>query len=205
MKIVFFLLIVSLFAGCSSTSYSTRYGNQIPEEKTEKRSSVRFTGDDYEEESEAEESFQNPGQTESGESLFDEIKELYPYLNNREKLLLEITKFMDAPYLYGGESISGTDCSGFTSTVYYEALSLKIPRTASQQFKFGNSVSSIDDLKFGDLVFFDTQQPSYPGHVGIFIGGDRFVHSGTKTGVTVSSLKTNYFSSKYVGARRVIN
>ena len=83
-------------------------------------------------------------------------------------------KFEGIPYVYGGNTIFGLDCSGFTRVAYYLA-GVSIPRVAQDQFNFGREVPR-DSLKPGDLVFFGTG-PDNVGHVGMYIGDDKFVHA----------------------------
>jgi cell wall-associated NlpC family hydrolase len=103
------------------------------------------------------------------------------------------------PYHFGGTSRSGFDCSGFTQYVY-SASNTALPRTASEQFNVGSSVSR-DQLKEGDLVFFSTYSAG-PSHVGIYIGGGRFIHA-SNSGVRITSLSDSYYTSRYLGARRI--
>ena len=102
------------------------------------------------------------------------------------------------PYVFGGTSRSGFDCSGYTQYVF-KGSGTYLPRTASEQFNVGSSIKR-DQLQSGDLVFFSTYAPG-ASHVGIYIGGGRFVHA-SNSGVRVTSLSDSYYASRYLGARR---
>jgi cell wall-associated NlpC family hydrolase len=121
---------------------------------------------------------------------------------SRDAVLLDVVSFLGAPYRYGGFSKSGIDCSGFTARVYEHAAGIVLPRSAEGQFHCGKSVGR-DDLRFGDLVFFNTTGSS-PSHVGIYIEDDLFAHASVSTGVTFSSLQSSYYTQRFVGARRVV-
>lgn len=112
-------------------------------------------------------------------------------------------QYLGVPYVYGGASPSGFDCSGFTMYVYNQ-LGISLPHGATPQLKYGTYVSR-SELQPGDLVFFS--DGSYPAsHVGIYVGDDQFIHASSSTGngycVCVSSLNTNYYSRNFVGGRR---
>jgi len=122
------------------------------------------------------------------------------------KMYIEIIKYMKTPYLYGGESFSGMDCSGFTMVVFERAFGIKLPRTAADQFRFdGLEIGSIDRLEIGDLVFFKITDPREPDHVGIYLGNGNFAHAGFSTGVTISSFETNYFLENFYSAKRIVS
>ena len=112
-------------------------------------------------------------------------------------------QYVGSPYVYGGSSPSGFDCSGFTTYVM-KHFGYSINRTASGQMDNGVSVSK-GQLQPGDLVFFNNGNSSKRAtHVGIYIGGGEFVHASTSTtGVIISDLNSSYYSSTYVGARRL--
>jgi len=106
-------------------------------------------------------------------------------------------QFVGTPYSYGGSSPSGFDCSGFTRYVYAH-FGIDLPHYSGGQFELGRSVSR-DALRPGDLVFFDGL-----GHVGIYVGGGRFIHAPhTGTHVSIESL-SGWYGSRYVGARRLV-
>lgn len=108
-------------------------------------------------------------------------------------------QYIGVPYVYGGTSTKGLDCSGFTQRVFKE-LGVTLKRTAAQQYTQGTSVSK-SNLKSGDLVFFNTS--GGVSHVGIFIGDGKFIHAGVSTGVTVAKLNSSYWAPKYIGAKRI--
>lgn len=119
----------------------------------------------------------------------------------KEKVIMEIIKYLDTPYKFGGNSWKGIDCSAFTQTVFNNSFSLALPRTAREQYHVGLDVDR-SELKFGDLVFFNTRRVK-PGHVGIYIGDNLFAHSSSRQGVMVSSLDSDYYAKRFMGGRRV--
>ncbi|WP_173297311.1 C40 family peptidase [Thermanaeromonas sp. C210] len=112
-------------------------------------------------------------------------------------------KLLGAPYLWGGVSIYGVDCSGLTYISYF-LNGIKLPRDADQQFQVGQKVEK-KDLRPGDLVFFNTQGfGELPTHVGIYLGDGRFINARSRQGVVVSSLEETLFARGYLGARRYL-
>lgn len=112
--------------------------------------------------------------------------------------------FVGYPYVYGGSSPSGFDCSGFTSYIYKQ-FGYSINRTASNQLDNGVSVS-MSELQPGDLVMFKKgSSGSRASHVGIYIGGGQFVHASTSSvGVIVSNMSDAYYTTGFVGGRRIV-
>ena len=103
------------------------------------------------------------------------------------------------PYVFGGTTRTGFDCSGFTRYVF-AGSGIRLPRTSYEQFATGQPVNR-SQLQPGDLVFFSTYSTG-ASHVGIYIGGGRFVHASDQ-GVRVTSLNDSYYAARYIGARRV--
>ncbi len=108
-------------------------------------------------------------------------------------------RFIGTPYVFGGTSSSGFDCSGYTQHVF-AMLGIRLPRTADAQFYAGHPAKG--GLVVGDLVFFQTYLPG-PSHVGIYIGGGRFIHSSSR-GVGISALSESYWAARYLGAKRMV-
>jgi len=217
------ILFLILFEGCAPSSSVQRY-NQSKYKKDQQKKSVRFASKDTlkkQIEKPKASSANNQDYSDSTQEEFDEMpieenpidKEKFVanyknYINPdvpltfRERILLEVIKYLDAPYKYGGNSNDGIDCSGFTRQIFLNSFSIELPRSAREQFEVGEKVDK-DDLEFGDLVFFNTSRRSKPGHVGIYIGDNQFVHSSRKLGVTISSLNEKYYAKRYYGARRI--
>lgn len=116
---------------------------------------------------------------------------------------MEIIKYMNTPYKYGGNSLNGIDCSAFTQSVYQSSWMITLNRSARDQYQQGTVIENREDLKFGDLIFFNTRRRVRPGHVGIYIGENLFAHASSTLGVTISSLEHNYYNKRYMGARRI--
>jgi peptidoglycan DL-endopeptidase CwlO len=110
-------------------------------------------------------------------------------------------KFLGKPYVWGASGPNAFDCSGFTAYVY-KAFGVGLPHQAKSQYGSGQAVSA-SNIAQGDLVFFNTYGSI--SHVGLYIGGGRFIHAGnSKTGVIISSLSEGYYKSRLVGVRRVL-
>ncbi len=119
------------------------------------------------------------------------------------ELVMYALSLADTPYRYGGKSAnSGFDCSGFVGHVYRHTLNIPLPRTTRGLSRAGISVNQ-SELSPGDLVFFNTQHRSF-SHVGIYIGGGKFVHS-PKSGsrVRTETMQIRYWQARYDGARRL--
>ena len=104
-------------------------------------------------------------------------------------------QYLGVPYVWGGASPSGFDCSGFTMYVYAQ-VGVSLPHNAAAQYGYGSPVSR-GNLAPGDLVFFDGL-----GHVGLYVGGNTFIHAPHTGDVVKYSTLTGWYASTYVGARR---
>lgn len=119
-----------------------------------------------------------------------------------ETALRTAQALVGTPYAWGGTSpAAGFDCSGF---IWYlsSQVGVEMPRTSQEMFEMGTSIP-LDQLRAGDLVFFETYAPG-ASHVGIYDGNGGFVHAqSSETGVKVTELDNPWWSSRYLGARRV--
>ena len=108
-------------------------------------------------------------------------------------------QYLGVPYVWGGASPSGFDCSGLIMYAYAQ-IGVSLPHNAAMQYNTVGVFVSRDQLQPGDLVFFDGL-----GHNGMYIGGGQFIHAPhTGDVVKISSLNESWYASKWVGAKRVV-
>ena len=119
-----------------------------------------------------------------------------------DALLTTAMTLQGTPYRNGGSDPAGFDCSGFVQWVY-SRHGTKLPREVRDQWRQGDEVDR-DEVQPGDLVFFETVSTG-ASHVGIALGGDRFVHAPSSRGVVrVERFSSSYWSPRWVGAKRVL-
>jgi len=139
-------------------------------------------------------------------ALSDFLSRHHTYSSVKGKKLIELAKRkLGQRYVWGASGQRNTfDCSGLTTYVC-KKNGIKLPRRAIEQSKVGKYVSR-NNLKPGDLIFFDTSKHhrGYVNHVGIYIGNNKFIHaSSAKKKVIITSLKKTFYSKRYKIARRV--
>lgn len=118
-------------------------------------------------------------------------------------LLDEADSWRGTPYLWGGNTREGVDCSGFVLQVFKASAGIPLPRVSGQQYEYCQPIDK-GKLEPGDLVFFATSSKhNGVSHVGIYIGNGFMIHSSSSKGVIVSDLNSNYYSSHYYGGGRV--
>ena len=208
----FFSLIVLtaglslLVVGCGPSTPRFSAGSKRPATSTPGSHGPRFASREAEEEHREDDKRVPPAEIErvtAGTRSFRTEKNTAIAPLDQSRMMREISKRMGVPYEYGGESDQGIDCSGYTMIVYQKSIGKQLPRTSSEQAKMGKSVQPAD-LKFGDLVFFNTTgEPA--SHVGIYLGDDLFAHASVSLGVTISSLESSYYQKRYEGARRIVD
>ena len=121
--------------------------------------------------------------------------------NGNEDLIREALRNRGQPYVWGGASRGGFDCSGFICYLFRKQRGMKLPHSASAQSRMGSPVHG-PELQSGDLVFFTTYRPGV-SHVGIYLGENRFIHAANHIrNVRIDSL-TGYYERRLVCARRL--
>jgi len=123
-----------------------------------------------------------------------------------DEMITYAKQFIGTPYVYGGTSLtSGVDCSGFIYSVYQD-FGITLDRRSRDQINDGPRVAK-EDLRPGDLVFFNTGGESEISHVGMYIGNGEYIHStnGAANGVTISDINSDYALNTYVGAARILD
>ncbi|NCI50080.1 hypothetical protein GWC95_09110 [Sediminibacterium roseum] len=116
-------------------------------------------------------------------------------------LLQTIDKWWGTKYCMGGATGDCIDCSAFTQVVLRDVYQLSLPRTSQEQYAVAEKVE-LEDLREGDLVFFNTSGRDI-SHVGIYLLNNKFVHAATSGGVMISDLNEKYWQPKFRGAGRV--
>lgn len=119
-----------------------------------------------------------------------------------ERIVAKAREYLGTPYVYGGSSPSGFDCSGFVYYVFRQC-GYSVTRTATTQNGDGSYVARAD-LRPGDIIIFYNSAMNGIGHSGIYIGDGQFIHASSGGGrVMISSLSSTYYNTHYYGARRV--
>jgi cell wall-associated NlpC family hydrolase len=116
--------------------------------------------------------------------------------SNVQEITGEAKKYIGTPYLWGGNTPSGFDCSGFVKYVFAK-FGVSLPRTTETQW---TATTTVNSPSIGDLVFFQTYKPG-PSHVGIYLGNNKFI-SAASSGVTISDMTSSYWGPRYLGARK---
>ncbi len=120
-----------------------------------------------------------------------------------QRLVREARKWIGTPYRYGGQTRSGTDCSGLTMTLFDDVYGVKLPRSSAMQREFALPIGE-RDLQPGDLVFFVTSGGSQVSHVGVFVGSGKMIHASVSKGVIESALDEKYYRQHFHSAGRVV-
>ena len=213
-KIVLTALIISSFAFASGMRFTMERNRKVQE----RQENVEAENTNNNESSDAPAPLRN---YEMGDSNIRSTKEKvntdlkltgsrsnkYAALNNAlNKLVKESNTYLGIPYVWGGNTRRGLDCSAFVKNVY-SSIGVVLPRVSRDQAKVGRSVSLAAARK-GDLIFFETdpKRPSTVSHVGMYIGNGKMIHasSGSEK-VVIVPLNQGYFMSKMVVIKRIVD
>lgn len=120
-----------------------------------------------------------------------------------EQLYQRHQQWHGTPYLLGGLSDQGIDCSGFVQLTFIDEFGVQLPRTTTAQSRQGYPIPK-QQLRAGDLVFFDITDQGKLQHVGIYLEQNKFLHASTSKGVIISDITAPYWHDNYWQAIRVL-
>ncbi len=128
------------------------------------------------------------------------------YTRVTSTIISQGVEYIGVPYRWGGNSEkNGFDCSGLVRAVFNNSIGLNLPRTAKEMSSVGEKISSLNNLKPGDLVFFNTMRRAF-SHVGVYVGDNKFLHAPLKGAkVRVETLNKAYWTKRFNGARRIVD
>lgn len=143
-------------------------------------------------------------QKDSAETKYLPYYSMQTALNLRHDILEVSKEYIGVPYVSGGTSRWGFDCSGYTQYVFNQ-LDIALERTVLNQLSDGIIVAK-EDLQCGDLVIFSYtgDNGGFASHIGIYVGNDQVIHASSSRGVTISDLNSQYYTYHYQCARRII-
>jgi len=122
--------------------------------------------------------------------------------NNQSALQTAAEQWLGTPYLFGGSTVSGIDCSALAGAIYRDVYGIKLPRSTRQLRRMGYSIGAAY-VRPGDLLFFRMKANEPLNHVGVYLGGGRFVHASASRGVVIDSLEEPFYRRHLVTARRL--
>ncbi len=153
----------------------------------------------------AQQRYEQAAQSDSGlDSLIRQIESrTKDVVQSASEVTINALALLGVNYRFGGNAAeTGLDCSGLVRLVFKESFGMVLPRRADEISRVGDKIRK-DELKPGDLVFFNTLRRAF-SHVGIYIGEGQFVHAPSTGGqVRVENLQTAYWSARFNGARRI--
>ncbi|WP_082087931.1 C40 family peptidase [Domibacillus indicus] len=112
-------------------------------------------------------------------------------------------KFIGVPYVWGGTTPGGFDCSGFVQYIYKNVADVSLPRTTGEQYAVGTAVAK-SELQVGDLIFYANTYKKGISHVGIYAGNNQVLNATSSKGIALVSMNDSYWGPKYAGAKRVL-
>lgn len=125
----------------------------------------------------------------------------------RKKLIENIDDWLGTRYRFAGHSRKGIDCSNFVACMVEETLGVPFPANAKRQSGLFSIIENLDDLQFGDLIFFSgtSKKSNRIGHVGFYLGHGLFAHSSTGRGVIYTHISEGYYAERYRFGGRFLN
>lgn len=122
-----------------------------------------------------------------------------------DEIIHTAQKYLGVPHCMGGTTMKCIDCSGLLVVVFAK-YGIHLPHNSEEQARFGKIITETDELTKGDLVFFTRSYKThyFITHSGIYMGNNKFIHTSSKNGVTITSLSDSYWSEKFVFGTRIL-
>jgi len=132
-------------------------------------------------------------------------KKINTHNASANEIIMTAQKFLGVPHCMGGTTMKCMDCSGLLLAVFAKH-SINLPHNSEEQARYGKIIAGMDELKKGDLVFFIRSYRTlhFITHSGIYIGNNKFIHTSSKDGVTITSLNDPYWKEKFIFGTRVL-
>jgi len=132
-------------------------------------------------------------------------KKIDTHNTSADEIIKTARKYLGVPHCMGGTTMKCMDCSGLLVTVF-ASYGIKLPHNSEEQARYGKIISGMAELKKGDLVFFIRSYitKSLITHSGIYTGNNRFIHTSSSNGVTITSLDDRWWKEKFIFATRLI-
>lgn len=184
--------------GTMTGAYGQSLQQQATTEKTAPQAAAKQPAQDAVSRFLSERGLLNSGETGGSSRLLASVRD------TASDLVLSAMNFLGVRYTRGGNSVeNGFDCSGFTRHIFEMSVGLVLPRRADEQARLSSLLPiRRDELKPGDLVFFNTMRATF-SHVGIYVGEGKFIHAPrTGSAVRVEDMRDAYWSKRFTGARR---
>ena len=131
-------------------------------------------------------------------------KEINTRNTSADEIIKTAQKYLGVPHCMGGTTMKCMDCSGLLVAVFAKH-GIHLPHNSEEQARYGKIITGMDELKKGDLVFFIRSYKTHQfiTHSGIYIGNNQFIHTSSKSGVTITSLDDPWWNEKFIFGTRV--
>jgi cell wall-associated NlpC family hydrolase len=123
-----------------------------------------------------------------------------------DEIIKTARQYLGVPHCMGGTTMKCIDCSGLLLAVFARH-GIHLPHNSEEQARYGKIINGKDELKKGDLVFFIRSYKTrhFITHSGIYIGNNKFIHTSSKDGVTITSLDDPWWNEKFIFGTRILN
>ncbi len=134
----------------------------------------------------------------------DEIKVIDTLTATPDKIIKTARQYLGVPHCMGGTTMKCIDCSGLLVAVF-ASYGIQLPHNSEEQARYGKVITGMENLKPGDLVFFvrSYNTSHFITHSGIYIGDNKFIHTSSREGVTITSLNDPWWNERYLFGTRI--